>query len=108
MAGCRPEYFPVVLALVDGMGDPGFSLHAANASTGGMALGFVVNGPIRTELGMNCQGNVLGPGNRANSTIGRAVRLTQINAMGSIPGAGNELGSDAPAPATPDLLRLRE
>jgi len=97
MAGCRPEYFPVVLALVDGMGDPGFSLHAANASTGGMALGFVVNGPIRTELGMNCQGNVLGPGNRANSTIGRAVRLTQINAMGSIPGAGNELGSDAPA-----------
>ena len=96
MAGCRPEYFPVVLALVDAMGDPGFYLHAANASTGGMAIGFVVNGPIRTELGMNCQGNVLGPGNRPNSTIGRAVRLTQINAMGSVPGAGNELGGEGP------------
>jgi len=90
MAGCRPEYFPVVLALVEAMADPGFALHAANASTGGMAIGFVVNGPIRSELGMNSRGNVLGPGNRANSTIGRAVRLTQINAMGSVPGAGND------------------
>jgi hypothetical protein len=90
MAGCRPEYFPVVLALVDAMADPGFPLHAANASTGGMALGFVVNGPIRNDLNMNCRGNVLGPGNRANSTIGRALRLTQINAMGSVAGAGND------------------
>jgi hypothetical protein len=94
MAGCRPEYFPVVLALVDAMADPGFPLHAANASTGGMALGFVVNGPIRNDLDMNCRGNVLGPGNRANSTIGRAVRLTQINGMGSVPGAGNEPNSE--------------
>jgi hypothetical protein len=94
MAGCRPEYFPVVLALVDAMADPGFPLHAANASTGGMAIGFVVNGPIRNELDMNCRGNVLGPGNRANSTIGRALRLTQINGMGSIPGAGNEPSSE--------------
>jgi hypothetical protein len=90
MAGCRPEYFPVVLALVDALADPGFPLHAANASTGGMALGFVVNGPIRNELNMNCQGNVLGPGNRANSTIGRTLRLTQINGMGSVAGAGND------------------
>lgn len=90
MAGCRPEYFPVVLALVDAVADPGFPLHAANASTGGMAVGFVVNGPIRNQLAMNCRGNVLGPGNRANSTIGRALRLTQINAMGSVPGAGND------------------
>jgi hypothetical protein len=53
-------------------------------------VGFVVNGPVRTALGMNWRGNVLGPGNRANSTIGRAVRLTQINAFGSVAGAGNE------------------
>ena len=53
-------------------------------------MGFVVNGPIRAALDMNFRGNVLGPGNRANSTIGRAVRLTQINAFGSVPGAGNE------------------
>lgn len=91
MAGCRPEYLPVVLALVEAMADPGFSLHAANASTGGMALGFVVNGPVRNRLGMNFRGNVLGPGNRANATIGRALRLTQMNAMGSVPGAGHDL-----------------
>ncbi len=94
MAGCRPEYMPVVLAIVEAMGEPAFGLHAANATTGGSAVGFVVNGPIRTRLGMNFRGNVLGPGNRANSTIGRAVRLTQINAMGSVAGAGNETPSD--------------
>lgn len=90
LAGCRPEYTPVVLAIVEAMTDPGFGIHAANATTGGSAVGFVVNGPIRDALGMNYRGNVLGPGNRANSTIGRAVRLTQINAFGSVPGAGNE------------------
>jgi len=90
MAGCRPEYLPVVLAIVEAMATDAFGLHAANATTGGSAVGFVVNGPIRRSLGMNYRGNVLGPGNRANSTIGRAVRLTQINAFGSVPGAGNE------------------
>src|SRR5262249_21371090 len=46
------------------------------------------NGPIRNKLKMNYRGNVLGPGNRANSSIGRAIRLAQINIMGSISGAG--------------------
>ncbi len=101
MAGCRPEYFPVVLALVEAMGDPAFGLHIINATTGGAALGFVVNGPIRGQLGMNWRGNVLGPGNRANSTIGRAVRLTMINAMGSVSGAGNE---DAPGAKSRPIL----
>ena len=90
MAGCRPEYLPVVLAIVEAMATESFGLHASNATTGGSAVGFIVNGPIRLALGMNTRGNVLGPGNRANSTIGRAVRLTQINAFGSVPGAGNE------------------
>jgi hypothetical protein len=90
MAGCKAEYLPVVLAIIEAMATDAFGLHAANATTGGSAVGFVVNGPIRTALGMNYRGNVLGPGNRANSTIGRAVRLTQINAFGSVPGAGNE------------------
>jgi hypothetical protein len=95
MAGCRPEYLPVVLAIVEGMATEAVGLHAVNATTGGSAVGFIVNGPLRTALGMNCRGNVLGPGNRANSTIGRAVRLTQINALGSVPGAGNESASAA-------------
>ena len=60
----------------------------ANSTTGGAALGFVINGPIRNKLQMNYRGNVLGPGNRANSTIGRAIRLCQINVMGSMGGAG--------------------
>jgi hypothetical protein len=90
MAGCKPEYFPVVLALIEAMCAEGFGVHGANASTGSMALGFIVNGPVRNAIDMNYRGNVMGPGNRANSTIGRAVRLTQINVMGSVPGAGNE------------------
>lgn len=88
MAGCRPEYFPVVVAIVEAMLAPGFALHVANSSTGSFTLGFLVNGPIRNAIGMNCHGNVLGPGNRANSSIGRAIRLIQLNVMGSMPGAG--------------------
>ncbi len=98
MAGCLPQYLPVVLGIVEAMGDPEFGLHAINATTGGSAVGFVVNGPVRRRLEMNCRGNVLGPGNRANSTIGRAVRLTQINAMGSVSGAGNEAAGGAGRP----------
>ncbi len=90
MAGCRPEYLPVVIAIIEAMATDAVGLHAANATTGGSAIGFIVNGPVRGALGMNFRGNVLGPGNRANSTIGRAVRLTQINGFGSVPGAGNE------------------
>ena len=89
MAGCLPEYFPVVLAIVEAIAHEEGGLHGGNASTGGMALGFVVNGPVRSQIDMNFRGNTLGPGNRANSTIGRAVRLCQINAMGAVPGNGN-------------------
>jgi hypothetical protein len=96
MAGCRPEYFPVVLALVEAMADERFGIHACNATTGGSALGFAINGPIRNALGMNFRGNVFGPGNRANATIGRAVRLVQINVLGSVPGAGNEAQGGRP------------
>jgi hypothetical protein len=98
MAGCLPEHLPVVIAIVEALLDPAvsFSLHVANASTGSVALGFVVNGPVRNALGMNSHGNVLGPGNRANAAIGRAIRLIQINLMGSIPGAGATLAHDLP------------
>ncbi len=88
MAGCLPEHLPVVLALVECLLEPGVNLHVANSSTGSLALGFIVNGPVRLALGMNCHGNVLGPGNRANASIGRALRLVQLNVMGSVGGAG--------------------
>jgi hypothetical protein len=88
MAGCRPEYFPTVLALSECLLDPALEVHTANSSTGSLSLGFIVNGPVRLALDMNCHGNVLGPGNRANASIGRALRLIQLNVFGSVPGAG--------------------
>lgn len=90
MAGCKSEYLPVVVAIVEAMLDHDFPTHVVNTSTGSFTVGFIVNGPIRHQLGMNFNGNVLGPGNRANSSIGRAVRLIQINTLGSVAGAGGE------------------
>ena len=62
MAGCRPEYMPVLLAALEAMADPAFTLHGAITSTGGSATLVVVNGPIRQRLGFNAAGNVFGPG----------------------------------------------
>jgi hypothetical protein len=87
MAGCLPEYFPVVLAVLEACMDPRWGhFHGSTASTGGTAQLIVVNGPIRTRLGMNAGINVFGPGNRANATIGRAMRLILLNVFGMTPG----------------------
>jgi hypothetical protein len=94
MAGCRPEYFRVVLAAMQAVLDPGFNAHAAVTSTGGAALCLVVSGPIADEIGMNSRHNALGTGNRANATIGRAVRLVAMNVLGARTGGmdGSSLG----------------
>jgi hypothetical protein len=86
MAGCLPTYTPVVVAILRAMCQEPFNLHGSTASTGGSAPFIVVNGPIREAIGMNATHNVLGPGNRANATIGRAIRLLLINVLGVIPG----------------------
>ncbi len=86
MAGCKREYFPVVVAALEAMFDEAFNLHTVLTSTGGAALCAVVSGPITHEIGMNGRHNVLGQGNRANATIGRALRLTAMNVLGSRPG----------------------
>jgi hypothetical protein len=86
MAGCRPEYMPVVVAIVKAMCDPAFGLHGSTASTGGSAPFVVVNGPVRRALTMNATNNVLANGSRANATIGRSLRLLVINVLGGIPG----------------------
>jgi len=86
MAGCRPDYLPVVLAAVRAMCEPEFGLHGVTASTGGSAPLVVVNGPVRLSLGMNATHNVLGNGSRPNATIGRALRLFILNVLGGIPG----------------------
>lgn len=86
MAGCRPEYLPVVIAATEAMLDPVFNLIGPSSSQGSAAVLVIVNGPIVQELQFNCRNNVFGPGNRANATIGRAVRLILLNACASIPG----------------------
>ena len=83
MAGCRPEYFPVVVAGLEALFDQSFNANTALTSTGGAALALVVSGPIADEIGMNARHNCLGPGNRANATIGRALRLTAMNVLGA-------------------------
>ena len=86
MAGCLPEYFPVVLAAMEAMLEPEHNLHAVTVSTMGAAPLLVVNGPVVKEIGLNSGVSVFGPGNRANATIGRAIRLTIMNVTGAVPG----------------------
>ena len=86
MAGCRPEYLPVVLAAVEAICEPEFNLHAVSASTMGSAVMLVVGGPVAERLGVNSGVNAFGPGHRPNATIGRAVRLVMMNAVGAVPG----------------------
>src|SRR5437773_6304001 len=86
MAGCKPEYMAVVVAAVEGIGDPAWSYHGPGTSTGGAAVLMIVNGPIARELDINCGDNLFGPGWRANLTIGRALRLVMRNVCGSRPG----------------------
>lgn len=87
MAGCHPDYMPVVVAAIEGIADPGFQYHGPGASTAGPAILAIVNGPKARELDINSGTNLFGPGWRSNLTIGRAVRLVARNVLGSIPGA---------------------
>jgi len=86
MAGCRPEYLPVVLASLEAICTDDFNMHGVLATTMGVGPVLVVNGPIATRIGMNSGVNVLGHGNRANATIGRAVQLVVRNVGGGAPG----------------------
>jgi hypothetical protein len=86
MAGCRPEYMPVIVAALEALADPVYEYHGPATSTGGAAVFMLVNGPIARELEINSGDNLLGPGRRANATIGRAVRLIMRNVIGTLPG----------------------
>src|SRR5881296_2472874 len=86
MAGCKPEYMPVVLAAVEGIADPKWSYHGPGTSTGGAGVLMIVNGPIASALDVNAGDNLFGPGWRSNLTIGRALRLVMRNVCGSRPG----------------------
>lgn len=86
MAGCKPEYLPVVIAAVEAVCTDEFNIHGVMATTMGATPVMVVNGPIRHSLDMNMGLGVLGQGNRANATIGRALRLVIRNVGGAKPG----------------------
>jgi hypothetical protein len=87
LAGCRPAYFPVVLAAAGAALDPAFNLHGQAVTTQPAGQLIVVNGPVREEIGLNSGMGALGPGYRANLTIGRALRLLVALTGGGMPGA---------------------
>ncbi len=85
MAGCKPEYLPVVLAAVEAVLEEPFAMHGVLATTMYVGPVVIVNGPVRRQIGMNARGNALGQGNRANATIGRALQLVIRNIGGGRP-----------------------
>jgi hypothetical protein len=86
LAGCRPEYLRVLGAAVAAVADDAFNLLGIQTTTGAAAPLIIVNGPVAARIGMNAGGNALGPGNRANASLGRALRLVLQNIGGARPG----------------------
>ena len=97
MAGCRPEYFPVVVAAARAVLNPDYNLHGTLATTHPCSQGMIVNGPLRKTLGINCGSNCFGQGNPANATIGRALQLTLLNVGGAKPGMMDRATHGSPA-----------
>ena len=97
MAGCLPEYLPVLIAAVEAIGHPVFNLYAIQATTHPCAPLIIVNGPIREALGMNSSSGAFGPAWRPNATIGRAMRLVLLNVGGAYPGVGDMSTQGAPS-----------
>jgi len=86
MTGCHPEVMPVLVAAVRAVLAPRFNLQAITTTTHPVTPLVVVHGPIVDELGFNAKANVFGQGNRANATVGRALRLVLQNIGGAKPG----------------------
>ena len=90
MAGCRPDYMPLVVAAARAAADPAFDLRELQATTHCLAPLVIVNGPARHDCGPVASGfGALGPGHRANASIGRALRLCMINIGGGRPGVSD-------------------
>jgi hypothetical protein len=85
MAGCKVEYFPVVVAAVRAHLSEKGNCHSTTGTLSGAAQLVVVNGPIRRDLDINCRAGCFGPGWRSNATIGRALRLVIRNVCRAVP-----------------------
>jgi hypothetical protein len=100
LAGCKPEYMPVLLAALEAALEPVFTLHGVLATTYFSSPLIIVNGPIARKIGMNSGINALGQGNRANATIGRALNLIVRNVGGGRPGEADRATLGAPSKFT--------
>jgi hypothetical protein len=100
MAGCKPEYMPVLLAALEAALEPVFTLHGVLATTYFSSPVIIVNGPVAKHIGMNSGINALGQGNRANATIGRALNLIVLNVGGGRPGEADRSTLGAPSKYT--------
>ena len=85
MAGCKPEYFPVIVTAVKAILSKHFNLYGIQGTTNPASPVLIVNGPVAREIGVNARGNLFGPGFRANATIGRAIRLIMTTIGGGVP-----------------------
>src|SRR2546426_7471606 len=100
MAGCEPASFPVVVAAVEAMLEPGFNLYGVQATTHPVAPLLIVHGPIAQALGVHAGSGCFGPGFRANATIGRAIRLILMKLGGAWPGRYDMATQGSPAKFT--------
>ena len=89
MAGCRPEYLPIVLGGLRIMLREEFNLNGVQGTMHGVAPLMIVNGPYAAKIGLHGGNGCFGPGFRANASIGRAIRLMLTNLGGGIPGVGS-------------------
>ena len=97
MAGCLPAFMPVVQHAVQAVNKEKFNLPGVNATTHPVAICTIINGPISREIAVNSGVGCLGPGNIANATIGRAIRLCMMNIAGAVPGVGDHATLGSPA-----------
>ena len=100
LAGCKPEYAPVVRAAMLALTTQAFNLNGVQATTHMASPLLIVNGPIRNAIGMNAGCNAFGSGNRGNATIGRAIRLILLAVGGGTPGDLDKSALGSPAKYT--------
>lgn len=97
MAGCLPEYFPIIITAVEALLVEQFNLYAVQSTTHPCAPLLILNGPLTRELGVNARYNAFGQGWRPNATIGRAIRLILLNVGGGVPGVLDRATQGQPA-----------
>jgi hypothetical protein len=97
MAGCLPQFMPIIQHSIEAVSIEKFNLTSINATTHPVAVCTILNGPISREIDASSSEGCLGPGNLANATIGRAMRLCLINIAGAVPGIGDHATMGSPA-----------